>query len=81
MFHQPGAGLIFWNRVRAQGTADAPIRFLPARDDTPWGAVRVKVRDAPDGAEGTPEYEDCRRLAHETGVSLRAIIDEAKRVM
>ena len=42
--------------------------------DTPYGKVRVKV-----SGEGNyaPEYEDCRRLALESGVALKHIIAEA----
>ncbi len=42
--------------------------------ETPHGSVRVKV-----SSEGSyaPEYEDCRRLAIETGVALKQIIAEA----
>ncbi len=42
--------------------------------ETPHGKVRVKV-----SAEGSyaPEYEDCKRLALETGVALKTIIAEA----
>jgi hypothetical protein len=42
--------------------------------DTPHGKVRVKV-----SGEGNyaPEYEDCRRLALESGVALKHIIAEA----
>jgi uncharacterized protein (DUF111 family) len=41
---------------------------------TPYGSVRMKV-----SGEGSyaPEYEDCRRLAIETGAPLRQIIAEA----
>ncbi len=42
--------------------------------ETPHGKVRVKV--AASGAFA-PEYEDCRRLARETGTPLRQIIAEA----
>jgi uncharacterized protein (DUF111 family) len=41
---------------------------------TPHGSVRMKVSG--DGAYA-PEYEDCRRLARETGVPLKQIIAEA----
>jgi uncharacterized protein (DUF111 family) len=42
--------------------------------DTPHGKVRIKV-----SSEGSyaPEYEDCRKLAAETGVALKHIIAEA----
>jgi uncharacterized protein (DUF111 family) len=42
--------------------------------ETQYGSVRVKV-----SSEGSyaPEYEDCRRLARESGVALKQIIAEA----
>lgn len=42
--------------------------------DTPHGRIRVKV-----GGDGgfAPEYEDCRRVAIETGVSLKQVLAEA----
>ena len=42
--------------------------------ETPFGTVRVKV-----SSEGcfAPEYEDCRRLAQQSGVALRQVIAEA----
>ncbi len=48
--------------------------------ETEFGAVRVKVRETPDGPEATPEYEDCRALADEKDVPLRRILDAARRV-
>jgi uncharacterized protein (TIGR00299 family) protein len=42
--------------------------------ETPHGKVRIKV--ASDGAFA-PEYEDCRKLAQESGVALKQIIAEA----
>lgn len=41
---------------------------------TQYGTVRVKYTQ---NGSFTPEYEDCRRLAHERGVPLRAVIAEA----
>ena len=42
--------------------------------ETPYGKVKIKV-----SSEGSyaPEYEDCRRLATESGVALKHIIAEA----
>jgi len=42
--------------------------------ETPHGKVRIKV--AGDGSYA-PEYEDCRKLARETGVPLKQILAEA----
>jgi uncharacterized protein (TIGR00299 family) protein len=41
---------------------------------TPHGTVRIKIAD--DGAFA-PEYEDCRKLARETGIPLKQILAEA----
>jgi len=42
--------------------------------DTPYGKVRMKVSG--EGAYA-PEYEDCRRIAQESGVPLKQVIAEA----
>jgi uncharacterized protein (DUF111 family) len=42
--------------------------------ETPHGRIRMKVSD--EGAYA-PEYDDCRRIAHESGVPLKQIIAEA----
>lgn len=41
---------------------------------TPWGAVRRKLKFLDDRLVGAkPEYEDCARLAREHGVSIHAV--------
>jgi len=40
---------------------------------TPAGRVRVKLAETPNGPRLYPEYEDCRRLALETGRPLKEI--------
>ena len=52
-------------RVQARTSAEV---------STPYGTVRIKV-----GSEGSyaPEYEDCRKLALESGVPLKRVIAEA----
>lgn len=47
--------------------------------ETPWGPVRMKVRETPDGREATPEHDDCRALADAHDVPLRKVIDAAQR--
>ena len=42
--------------------------------DTPHGKVKMKIAD--DGSFA-PEYEDCRKLARESGVPLKQILAEA----
>jgi uncharacterized protein (DUF111 family) len=65
-------------------TSTLGLRFYPAERrvqarawtevETPFGKVRVKV-----SSEGyyAPEYEDCRKLALESGVALKHVIAEA----
>lgn len=46
----------------------------------PQGKVRVKVSSGPDGIVNiVPEYEDCKKIAVETGIPLKDIIDLAKK--
>jgi hypothetical protein len=56
-------------------------RALPRRVRrvaTPYGEVRVKVAELPDGGtKRAPEYADCRRRAQEHGVPLRAVYHAA----
>jgi uncharacterized protein (TIGR00299 family) protein len=47
--------------------------------ETPYGPVRVKVaRWDEGGTKAAPEYEDCRQLAEESGVSLREVYRAAE---
>lgn len=47
--------------------------------ETPWGNVRVKVKLLDGQAVAAmPEFEDCARLARETGISWQAVHDAAK---
>jgi uncharacterized protein (TIGR00299 family) protein len=47
--------------------------------ETPYGPVRVKVaRWDEGGVKAAPEYNDCRRLAEESGVSLREVYRAAE---
>ena len=56
-------------------TAERRVQFRTwTYVDTPYGKVRVKV-----GGDGTysPEYEDCKKAALESGAPLKAVIAEA----
>lgn len=48
--------------------------------DTPWGAVRVKRAIGPSGRvlRGTPEFEDCRRVADAAGVRVDEVRQRAQ---
>ncbi|HAX99241.1 MAG TPA: nickel pincer cofactor biosynthesis protein LarC [Candidatus Atribacteria bacterium] len=42
--------------------------------DTPWGKVRIKIIEEPDGnSEIFPEYEDCKKIARKTKISLKEV--------
>jgi len=56
----------------------AERRMVLAREErsveTAWGPVRVKIAHAPDGTVNVaPEFEDCRRIATERQVALKAV--------
>ncbi len=47
------------------------------RVDTPYGPVRVKVARGPGGSlNAAPEFEDCKRAAHDHGVPLKRVMAE-----
>lgn len=54
--------------VRACALQRTTLRRHWLTVETPWGAVRVKTADGPDGQRAAPEYEDCARLAREQGI-------------
>ncbi len=45
--------------------------------DTRWGRVRAKVSRGADTMTVAPEYDDCKRLARESGAPLRTVLEEA----
>jgi hypothetical protein len=62
----------------------ALTRVTAAREtrsvETPWGAVRVKVKLlAGRPVAAAPEYDDCARLAAEAGVALQQVMEAARR--
>ena len=47
--------------------------------ETPYGQVRVKIARRNDGwTKAAPEYDDCRQLAEEKGISLREVYRAAE---
>lgn len=57
---------------------------LPRRHEavqTPWGEVRMKIAQINGSVSNyAPEYEDCRRIAEQHGVPLKAVMQEAIRL-
>src|ERR1700722_19161287 len=49
--------------------------------ETAWGKVRIKVARWPSGevANASPEYEVCRNIAHQHGIPLKQVMQEAMR--
>ncbi|HIJ72789.1 MAG TPA: nickel pincer cofactor biosynthesis protein LarC [Candidatus Hydrogenedentes bacterium] len=76
------AGLLFRNSTTLGVRMRAEHRICLDREwqvaETAWGAVRVKIARF-DGHETTaaPEFEDCRGLAEQAGVSVRAVYEAA----
>lgn len=66
--------------VRYQIMSRLSLRREVRTVETPYGAVRVKIALLGDGTRrAAPEYDDCRRLAEETGATLREIYRAAER--
>ncbi len=66
--------------VRQQIMARVSLRREVRTVETPYGQVRVKIATLGDGTRrAAPEYDDCRRLAEETGAPLREITRAAER--
>jgi uncharacterized protein (TIGR00299 family) protein len=60
--------------VRRTTAQRSKLRREAVTVETPWGPVRAKRGWRGDGFEVvTPEYEDCARVARETGVPLRDV--------
>lgn len=45
---------------------------------TPWGSVRVKMKEFEGRVSAAPEYDDCLRLAGEAGVPIAEVYDVAR---
>jgi uncharacterized protein (DUF111 family) len=84
--HAESISKIIFCETTTLGIRHTPVtrQCLPRRFEqieTPYGVLQIKVATLPDGTErATPEYEDCRRLAQEAGVSLHAVIDAGIRL-
>jgi len=59
-------------RVRREKRLTCPRRMITV--DTPYGTVRAKVAESPDGRRKVkPEYEDCRKAAVASGLPLAVV--------
>lgn len=63
-------------RRRAVARTVLARRHVPV--ETPWGCVRMKVRETPAGEAATPEHDDCLELAESHGVALTDVLDAAR---
>ena len=65
-------------RQQIMGRMSLPREFRTVT--TPYGNVRIKIASLAGGARrAAPEYDDCRRLAEETGAPLRDVYRAAER--
>jgi uncharacterized protein (DUF111 family) len=64
--------------VRLQSIERVVARRAERTVTTPWGEVRVKVKQLGEREIVAPEYEDCARLARTAGVPLRAVYEAAR---
>ncbi|MBI5192019.1 MAG: nickel pincer cofactor biosynthesis protein LarC [Nitrospirae bacterium] len=66
--------------IRISKTGRSTLKREIKEIELPQGRVRVKVSGSSESIINiVPEYEDCKRLAHETGLPLKDIIELAKR--
>jgi uncharacterized protein (TIGR00299 family) protein len=66
-------------RWRLENKVALEREFVEA--ETAWGKVRIKVARWPSGevANASPEYEECRNIAHQQGIPLKQVMQEAMR--
>jgi pyridinium-3,5-bisthiocarboxylic acid mononucleotide nickel chelatase len=66
-------------RWRLENKVALEREFVEA--ETAWGKVRIKVARWPSGevANASPEYEVCRNIAHQHGIPLKQVMQEAMR--
>jgi pyridinium-3,5-bisthiocarboxylic acid mononucleotide nickel chelatase len=65
-------------RQQIMGRMSLPREFRTVK--TPYGDVRIKIASLAGGVRrAAPEYDDCRRLAEETGAPLRDVYRAAER--
>ncbi|MCX8073677.1 MAG: nickel pincer cofactor biosynthesis protein LarC [Candidatus Binatia bacterium] len=74
---------VLLNETTSLGVRSYPVRrHSLIREErvvsTPYGEVRIKAARMPDGRWNlVPEYEDCKRLAHEVNVPLKLVYQAA----
>ena len=66
-------------RWRMENKVALEREFVEA--ETAWGKIRIKVARWPSGevANASPEYEVCRNIAHQHGIPLKQVMQEAMR--
>jgi pyridinium-3,5-bisthiocarboxylic acid mononucleotide nickel chelatase len=66
-------------RWRLENKVALEREFVEA--ETAWGKVRIKVARWPSGeiANASPEYEVCRNIAHQHGIPLKLVMQDAMR--
>ncbi len=83
--HFPAVRSLIFRETTTFGMRYSPmtVHRLERRFDaveTPWGVVRVKVGlFEGEIVQQAPEYEDCRRIAAESGLALKRVYEEVWR--
>ncbi len=69
--------------VRVQEVARRMLAREITEVATKFGLVRVKVAQVPKGGplKASPEYRDCKRIAEQTGLPLRRVMQEVERAL
>ncbi len=77
------ADIVFSHSSTIGVRVSAARRLVLARSrvdvQTPWGPVAAKRIERPNGVEIAPEFESCREAAENAGVSIRQVMQAARR--
>jgi len=64
--------------IRSYPVSRVALRRESKEVETSYGVLRLKLSHAPDGrVHAAPEYEDCRRIAREKNLPLKAVYEAA----
>lgn len=68
--------------VRFHDVARTVLSRTQTKVKTKYGSVAVKIATLNDGTQRrAPEYRDCRQIAQHTGIPVRDVMDEVRRVI
>lgn len=65
--------------IRFQSCVKIPLARKTGQAETPWGMVRIKQANLPDGTtRWKPEFDDCRAIAEKENIPLSSVVNAIK---